>query len=257
MLQYSASENMLVDFVKREHQGNFDLHIPMGQCAYLQFSDGREGFYESGDHRIRMDRPSLLFRRAETVSMYLFNLSDHIELHLHDTVQVMEQMLKKVDPELRLYAPVDVRVDLELTVRIEDREKLLKLLFDRQNREQTQSLDKEWISEYLERRMHYLLEESVNSFKQKSGTGIFNLSSLSDEVEGALIGEICDLLESLSLELVAARISQIMPTRAGILQFQERESESLAWYNQVQMDRFSRRKSSQVKKVARLGHKTT
>lgn len=252
MLQYASSDDILVDFFTKEHHGNFDLHIPKDHCAYLRLSDGREGFFESGDHTIRMDRASTIFRRYETVSMYWFNLSDHIELHLSDTVQVMEQMLKSVDPDLKLYAPVDVKVNMDITVRIEDREKLLKLLTGRQAQEDRPVLDKHWLTEYLENKLHYILEETVNSFKQQSGTGIFNLSGLSEDVEGALIGEIWDLLESMSLELVAARIVQIAPTRTGMEEFQEKESDTLSWYNQVQMDKFSRRKSNHVKKLSRF-----
>lgn len=252
MLQYAASENMLVDFFTREHQGNFDLHIPQGQCAYLQLSDGRGGFYDSGDHTIRMDRAGNLFRRAGIVNMYWFNLSDHIELHLSDTVQVMEQMLKSVDPELKLYAPVDVRVKMDITVRIEDREKLLKLLFDKEGEDSAPVLDTGWLTEYLEHKLHYLLEEAVNTSKQESESSIFNLSGMSDQVEGALIGEIWDILESMSLELVAARISHIAPTRNGMAGFQEKESETLSWYNQVQMDRFCRRKNNNARKLSRF-----
>ncbi len=235
---------MLVDYVTREHPGNFDLHIPENQCAYLRFSDGREGFFESGDHRIRMDRSLSLFRKSETVSMFWFNLSDHIELHLTDTVQVMEQMLKSLDPDLRLYAPVDMEVGLDVTVRIENREKLLQLLVEMQEQEIAPVLDTEWLSDYLQERMHYILEESLNAVKRESGISIFNLSRLSEEVECAVIGELCDLLESLSLELVAARITGINPSQEGMESFQDREAETLSWYNQVQMDRFSRRKGS-------------
>ncbi|MCQ2509894.1 MAG: hypothetical protein MJ116_05465 [Lachnospiraceae bacterium] len=252
MLQYAVSEDKLVDFFEREHHGNFEFHVPENQCAYLQLSDGREGFFESGDHTIRLDRASALFRKYETVSMFWFNLSDHIELHLSDIVQVMEQMLKSIDPDLKLFAPVDVRVNMDLTVRIEDREKLLQLLFDRQEQDYSPVLEKQWLTKYLENKLHYILEETVNSFKQQSGTGIFNLSGLSEDVEGALIGEIWDLLESMSLELVAARIVQIAPTRAGMEEFQEKESDTLSWYNQVQMDKYSRRKSNQVKKLSRF-----
>lgn len=251
MLQYAASDNMLVDFFSGEHQGNFDLHVPQGQCAYLQLSDGREGFFESGDHKIRMDRASILFRRYEKVSMYWFNLSDSIELHLSDTVQVMEQMLKSVDPELRVFAPVDVQVNMDITVRIADCKKLLQLLMDKQEEDYAPVLDKEWLMEYLEQRLHYILEESINTSKKEYGSSIFNLSEISEEVEAALIDDICELLESMSLELVAARIVQIAPTRMGMMAFQEKEAETLSWYNQVQMDRFSRRKSNHIKKAAK------
>ncbi len=246
MLQIAAGENMLVDYMTREVQGNFDFHIPEGQCAYLQLSDGREGFYESGDHRIQADHSLSLFRRSDRVRLYWFNLSDHIELHLSDTVQVMEQMLKTVDPELRLYAPVDVRVQMELTIRIENREKLLRLLMEQQEEDYEPVLEKEWLTEYLEEKLHYLLEESVNTCRKQSGIGIFQLSRLSEDVECALVGAICDLLESMSLEMMAVRISKIAPTGDGLYRFQEKEAETLAWYNQVQMDRFSRRKSRQV-----------
>lgn len=252
MLQYSASDNMLVDFYTGEHQGNFDLHVPQGQCAYLQLSDGREGFFESGNHRIRMERNSSLFRRYSTINMFWFNLSDHIELHLSDTVQVMEQMLKTVDPELKLYAPVDVRVQMDITLRIENREKLLKLMREKQENDYEPVLDKEWLTEYLENKLHYMLEENVNALKQQSGTGIFNLFGMADDLEGALVCDICDLLESMSLELVAARITEIEPTRRGMMDFQEREADTLAWYNQVQMDKFSRRKSTHVKRLSRV-----
>ncbi len=243
MLQYAASENMLVDYFTKEHLGNFDFHIPSGQCAYVLFGDGREGFFESGDHRIRMDRSAALFHRYETVSMYMFNLSDHIVLHLSDIVQVMEQMLKSVDPDLRLYAPVDVQVDMDVTVRIEDRNRLLKLLRSRQEQDDEPVLEKERLTEYLEQKLHYILEESLNACRQKSGVSIFSLLGLSEDLECSLIGELCDLLESMSLELVAARVTQIAPTRGGFRRFQEKEEETLSWYNQVQMDRFRRRKS--------------
>lgn len=244
---------MLVDYFTREHTGNFNLHIPEDRCAYLKFSDGRAGFYDSGDHAIRMDRTAALFRRNDRVSMYWFNLSDHIELQLSDTVQVMEQMLRSVDPDLKLYAPVDVRVNMELTIRIEDREKLLQLLLEKEDQESKPVLDKIWLTEYLEKKLHYILEESVNTYKQQSGTSMFGLSNLSEDVETALIGEICDILESLSLEMVAVRISQIAPTRSGMNNFQEKERETLAWYNQVQMDRYSRRKSTHVRNVNKIG----
>lgn len=252
MLQYAASDNMLVDFYTGEHQGNFDLHVPQGQCAYLQLSDGREGFFESGDHKIRMDRASVLFHRYEKVSMFWFNLSDSIELHLSDTVQVMEQMLKSVDPELRLFAPVDVQVNMDITVRIDDREKLLRLLFDKQEENYAPVIDKQWLTEYLEHKLHYILEEAVNTCKQNSGSSMFTLSEVSEEVEAALIDDICGLLESMSLEMVAARIVHISPTRMGMMAFQNKEAETLSWYNQVQMDRFSRRKSNHVKKESRF-----
>ncbi len=248
MLRYAASETMLVDYVIKEHPGNFDLHIPKGQCAYVQFSDGREGFLESGDHKIRTDRAISLFRKAEKISMYWFNLSDHIELHLTDTVPVMEQMLKSVDPELKLFAPVDVNVSMDVSVRIEDREKLLQLMLERQEQEAEPVLDTEYLEEYLQDMLHYHLEEALNASRAQSGTGIFQLSSLSEKLECSLIGELCDLLESMSLELVAARISQIAPDQEGLEQFQKKEAETLSWYNQVQMDKFSRRKSSQVRK---------
>ncbi|MDO4616726.1 MAG: hypothetical protein Q4B03_04635 [Lachnospiraceae bacterium] len=243
MLQFAASDNMLVDYFTKEQSGNFELHVPRGQCAYLQLSDGREGFFESGDHRIRLERSSALFRRFETVSMYWFNLSDHIELHLSNSVQVMEQMLKSVDPELRLFAPVDVEISMDVTVRIEDREKLLQLLLDRQEEDGDPVLNKEWLTEYLEEKLQYILEESLNNGKQRTGISICKLSHLSEDVECALIGELCDLLESVSLELVAARISRIRPTQEGLEHFQRKEAETLSWYNQVQMDKFSRRKS--------------
>lgn len=247
MLQYAASDTMLVDYYTKEHTGNFNLHIPEDRCAYLIFGDGREGFYDSGDHAIRMDRSSMFFRKNDTVSMYWFNTSDHIELQLSDTIQVMEQMLKSVDPDLKLFAPVDVRVNMELSVRIEDCERLLQLLLEKEERESKPVLNLQWLTSYLEKKLHYVLEEAVNTSKQQSGTGIFSLSRLSEDVEAELIGEICDLLESLSFEMVAVRITQIVPTRSGMAEFQQKERESLAWYNQVQMDRYSRRKSSQVK----------
>lgn len=238
MLHYTATDDMLVDYITKEHQGNLDLHVSEDQCAYLQLSDGRKGFFRPGDHTIRMDSYSRPSNQHENIQMYWFNLSNHIVLHLSDTVSVMEQMLKTVDPGLKLYAPVRVCVATDLIVRIANPAKLLKLLFARQAGDSRPVLDRQWLSAFLEEKLHYILEDSLNNCKQQAATSLSRISELTESLEIAMIYDICDSLEALSLELVAAHITHILPTRESILAFQAKEAETLAWYNQVQMDRF-------------------
>ena len=251
MLRYAASDNMLVDYSTKTCQGDFNLLIPEDQCAFLQLSDGRNGFLDAGEHTIRIDCSASANKHHETIRMYWFNLSDHIELHLSDTVTVMEQLLKTVNPELKLYAPVNVRVNTSLTIRIADRGKLLRILSARQAQNFKPVLDKQWLTRYLEKKLHYILEDAVNHAKQETGASLSHLLSMTDAIEVEMISDICEFLESMSLELVAAHVYQISPTSDGLAGFQEKEAETLTWYNQVQMDRFSHAGKSRRTKKSR------
>lgn len=243
MVEYTAAgnERMLVDYRRGEYRDCFDLHVSENQCAFLQFGSGKKGFFEAGDHSIRLDRGRSYFRKPETVDLFWFNLDDQIELHLDDTIQVMEQLLRAVDPELKMFQPVDVRIQTHITVRIEDRVRLLKYLYGRKSRDLAPVLDKNWLQDLMTRRLHDLIEETVNRAKAKTDLSILELMELAETVEVAMINDVCSILDSLSLDLVAVRVARIAPTREGIETFHEKEAETLDWYNQVQMDRFSKR----------------
>ena len=243
MVEYTAAgnESMLVDYRRGECRDCFDLHVSENQCAFLQLGSGKKGFFEAGVHSIRLDRGRSCFRKPETVDLFWFNLDDQIELHLDDTIQVMEQLLKAVDPELKMFQPVDVRVQTHITVRIEDRVRLLKYLYGRKTRDLAPVLDKNWLQDLMTRRLHDLIEETVNRAKAKTDLSILELMELAETVEVAMINDVCSILDSLSLDLVAVRVARIAPTREGIETFHEKEAETLDWYNQVQMDRFSKR----------------
>ena len=236
MVEYGASgrNSMLVDYRRGKCRDCFDLRVSENQCVYLRLDSGKSAFFEAGDYSIRMNRGSSASGITQMVDLFWFNLSDQIELQLDDTIQVMEQMLKSVDPELRLFYPVDVRVRTDITICIEDREKLLSYLYDRKSRDLAPVLDKNWLQNILTKRLHDITEETVNRYKS--------------EVEVAMISDICTVLDSLGLDLVALRTASILPTRNGIDALRGKEAETLAWYNQVQMDRYCKRSARESKK---------
>lgn len=250
MVAYTAAGNdsMLVDYRRGEYRDCFDLHVSENQCAFLRFGSGKKGFFEAGDHAIRLDRSRSCFQKPETVDLFWFNLDDQIELHIDDTIQVMEQLLKTVDPELKMFQPVDVRVQTHITVRIEDKVKLLKYLYGRKSRDLAPVLDKNRLQSLMTRRLHDLTEETVNRAKSKADLSILELRELAETLEVAMINDICSILDPLSLDLLAVRVARIAPTREGIEAFHEKEAETLDWYNQVQMDRFSKRSSRTSRK---------
>lgn len=250
MVEYGTSErdSMLVDYRRGKCRDCFDLRVSEDQCVYLRLGSGKSAFFETGDYSIRLNRGSSDSGTTQMVDLFWFNLSDQIELQLDDTIQVMEQMLKSVDPELRLFYPVDVRVRTDITVCIEDREKLLSYLYDRKSRDLAPILDKNWLQNILTKRLHDITEETVNRYKSESRLSIVELQELKEAVEVAMISDICAVLDSLGLELVALRTASIVPTRNGIDALRGKEAETLAWYNQVQMDRYCKRSVRESKK---------
>ena len=247
MVSYITSENMLVDYIRHEYQGTLDLRVSDEQCALLEFSNGKKCFYDTGDHMISLTKNNSLFKRHETVNLFWLNLSDHIELRLFDTIKVMEQLLKNLAPELKTFHPVDVRVMTEITVSIEDREKLLSFLCSRQNPDNRPVLDTARLEQLLIRRLHDKLEDSVNEYKMQFSAGIFDLNTLSEYIEVALIDDIYSVLNALGLDLVAAHIAKIGPTKAGYAEFHKKEEETIDWYNRIQMEQFMK-KNSRVKR---------
>ena len=250
MVEYGTSErdSMLVDYRRGKCRDCFDLRVSEDQCVYLRLGSGKSAFFETGDYSIRLNRGSSDSGTSQMVDLFWFNLSDQIELQLDDTIQVMEQMLKSVDPELRLFYPVDVRVRTDITVCIEDREKLLSYMYGRKSRDLAPILDKNWLQNILTKRLHDITEETVNRYKSESRLSIVELQELKEAVEVAMISDICAVLDSLGLELVALRTASIVPTRNGIDALRGKEAETLAWYNQVQMDRYCKRSVRESKK---------
>ena len=180
MVEYGASgrNSMLVDYRRGKCRDCFDLRVSENQCVYLRLDSGKSAFFEAGDYSIRMNRGSSASGITQMVDLFWFNLSDQIELQLDDTIQVMEQMLKSVDPELRLFYPVDVRVRTDITICIEDREKLLSYLYDRKSRDLAPVLDKNWLQNILTKRLHDITEETVNRYKSESRLSIVELQEL-------------------------------------------------------------------------------
>ena len=88
----------------------------------------------------------------------------------------------------------------------------------------------------------------MNRYKSESRLSIVELQELKEAVEVAMISDICAVLDSLGLELVALRTASIVPTRNGIDALRGKEAETLAWYNQVQMDRYCKRSARESKK---------
>lgn len=249
MLQYLVSDKMLVDYFSGDFHGNFDFQVPEDHCAFLQLSDGRKGFFAAGKHSIPVENNTSLFRRNTTAELFWFNLSDHIEIHLSDTIRSMEQLLKTVIPELKTYHPLDLKVNADITVQIEDKERLLEQLLFRQSKDINPVLDTNWLRHYLEKHLHYQLEESVNRIRTQYDLGMYDLSDITDEIEADMIEDVYNLLHSMSLDLVAFHISRITPDAKSLEAFKAKESEALTWYNQIQMEQFAKR-SGRSKKAS-------